>query len=270
MTGAKRKDPVIKKHPSSTFTRASVRSKSPIVDDAELLQLSEESRALLHLIENKFETKINELISILDAKDEKIEHLERENATLKRDLNGVLERVDNLEVDGRQCDIILSGDSVPVGAVGENTSGVASTVLKTMLKYNLRPDSICSAYRLGKPPSIERPDRRNILLRLSSEKEKDDIIGSGRSVKPTGLYINENLTPLRAGILYSLRKLKKKHPERIEHCGSIRGRCYVWLKFNGDRARNRKVFINSNAALQNFIVNELKLNFDEVLSDIQM
>ena len=273
MTGTKKKDPVVKKQVSSSplplITRTTRRTQSPIVADAELSHLTEENRTLFHLMENKFESKFNELINILHAKEAKIEKLERENTTLKMNMDGMLERLDGLEMEwmGRQTDVILSGESVPVGVTGEDTSAVATTTLRTLLNYSLPTESISSAYRLGKPPVVGRPDKRNILLKLSTERIKDDIVWSGRSVKPPGLYINENLTPLRAGLLYSLRKLKKKCPDRIDHCGSIRGKCYIWLKFGGDRSRNRKLFINSKSALQDLIVKELQLDLDQAGTD---
>ena len=92
------------------------------------MQLSEESRAL-HLIETKLGTKFNKLIGILDAKEELIGNLQRENATLRSDMDGLRERLDNMEVNKQQCDVFLPGDYVPVGAAGENIGAVAATTL---------------------------------------------------------------------------------------------------------------------------------------------
>ena len=45
------------------------------------------------MIEYRFETKLNELFSILESKNEKMENLVRENATLKKSGEGILDRL---------------------------------------------------------------------------------------------------------------------------------------------------------------------------------
>ena len=67
-----------------------LRSHTSIVDAADYSQLSEESKTLLFILEDKFESKFNELINFFEAKNEKIQKLELENATLKRDMRGYI------------------------------------------------------------------------------------------------------------------------------------------------------------------------------------
>ena len=63
------------------------------MDRTDLMQLSEETKTVLHMIEYRFETKLNELFSILESKNEKMENLVRENATLKKSGEGILDRL---------------------------------------------------------------------------------------------------------------------------------------------------------------------------------
>ena len=268
MAGTKRKDINRSKQTSTPtlppITGRDLRSCSPIVNDVDNIQLSQESRNLLLVLENKFEAKFNELISILESRDEKIDQLQQENTTLKRDLGRALERLENLETGERRNDILVSGSALPLGNVGENTTAKVSNVLRTTLNYELPSETVMSTQRVGKPPAIGQPDKRKILLRLVDEKTKEDLLRSCRLVKPTGLFLNDNLIPSRAEILYCLRKLKIKCPGKIEHCGSVRGRVYVWLKSHNGRSANKKLFINSYSALEDVFVTELDVDLSDV------
>jgi len=266
MTGTRRKE-ISNSKQTSTLPPANdrlLRSRSPIVDGTDRDNLSEESRTLLFMLEAKFDSKINELIGLLRAKDEKIEKLEQENANLRRDIGRIVERVDNLETGERRADIIVSGDVLPIENVGENLQRITIDLLKSSLNYELPNSAILSASRLGKPPSADRAAKRNILLKLSGEHIKEDILKSCKSVKPVNLYINENLTPLRAEVLYSLRKLKRKYPMKIEYCGSVRGRVYFWMKLENGQSRNRKLYVDSLTNLEDLCERELNVDISEV------
>ena len=80
---------------------------------------------------------------------------------------------------------------------------------------------------LVKKIPTDTSDRRNILMKLSNLDTKNDLILSCKRAKPNGLYVNEDLTPVRAKILYTIRQAKKKLPHKIAGHGSINGRVTV-------------------------------------------
>lgn len=268
MTGTRRRETAKSKQISTPtlppISGRDMRSRSSIIDGVDDMQLSQESKNLLFVLESKFESKFNELISTLESRDGKIEQLQRENATLRRDLNRTLERLENLETGQLRNDVLISGGALPVGNVGENTTAVAASILRTTLNYKLPNEAVISTQRLGRPPATGQPDKRKILLKLTNEQTKEDLLRSCRSVKPSGLFINDNLIPSRAGILYCLRKLKARCPDKVEHCGSIRGRVYLWLKSSNGHSMNRRIFINSYSALEDLCAAELNVDLADI------
>jgi len=228
-----------------------LRSHSPI-GRSEYTELSEENKTLLMLFENKIETKFSELIGILEGKEEKIRSLEQVNITLKRDMRKMSDRIEYLETYERRNDVILSGTALPVRNQGENTGQVAADLLLSALKYRLPMENVVAAYRLGRPPISQHPDKRNIMLKLSSEHLKNDILNACKKVKPPKLFIGENLIASRSSILYSLRQMKKKYPDKIEFCGSRNGRVFLWIKSAGGKPPNHRVFVNTQSEMQDF------------------
>ena len=175
-----------------------------------------------------------------------------------------MERLESLETGERRNDIFIAGNTIPVSNVTENTTAVVTSVLKAKLNYELPAEAVLSTKRVGKPPAAGQPDKRKILLKLASEPIRDDLLNSCKRVKPPGLFLNDNLIPTRAEILYCLRKLKMRCPDKIEHCGSFHGKVYLWLKAGGRRSASKKLFINSFSALEDFCSVELSVDLTEI------
>lgn len=223
--------------------------------------LSEEVKIIVTMLSDK----LDRIIERLDERDEKINELEIENATLRRDLTRLEERLDDIENNERKCDVILSGDAVPVASAGENTQTIGVELFKRRINYNLPMDSILTAYRVGSKPATQAPDRRNILMKLKSHEVKSDIMQACRTSKPSGLFVKENLTASRSKILFSLRQLRKKCPDRIDYCGSRDGRVFIWTKPADGRGNNKKIFINSLAILRKLCNDEFGVDYAELM-----
>ena len=94
----------------------------------------------------------------------------------------------------------------------EDCIKIAGSIIKTKLKIIVKLADIVSVLRIGKKPESQRPDRRNIIVKLRDMEIKIDIIVSCRSKKPNNLFVNENLIPKGSSVLYNLRRAKKKFP----------------------------------------------------------
>jgi len=104
---------------------------------------------------------------------------------------------------------------------------------------------VITAYRLGSKSASQASDRRSILVKLRDGEIKNDILQACRTTKPARLFVGDNLTPIRASILYALRQVKKKCPDKLEYCGSRDGRVFIWIKSAGASGRNQKMSINT-------------------------
>ena len=101
------------------------------------------------------------------------------------------------------------------------------------------------------------------MVEVRARQAKTDVIQACRTMKPTNLYVNDDLIPVRSKILFALRQLKKSRTERISYCGSIDGRIYIWLKPLNTSAPNQKVFINTIDKYIKLCNDELRVNPNE-------
>lgn len=246
--------------PPKIKTRSGGLGVTELTEDDDPSGLSAESKLIYSLLSSKLE----KIMDRLEMKDEKIEKLEIENATLRKNLSKLEDRVDNIESRERCCDVILSGNSVPNEKLGENLKQICIDLLRTNLKHVASTDAIVSAYRLGTSSPMRNHGSRNILVKFGERGLKVDLISACRRVQPDGLYIRENLTPAKSSILYSLRQVKRKS-DRIEYCGSQDGRVFVWLKPTDGQGRNNKVYINNTDTFGRFCSDELDLNPDNFM-----
>ena len=125
-------------------------------------------------------------------------------------------------------------------------------------------EDVASAYRVGPRPISQRSDTRRTVVKLRSRELRNEIIQICKSVKPTDLYINENLTPTRSRIVRVLRQQKRCHAPMIAGCGSMGGRVYVWIKPSDSTGKSAKFFVNTWNKLQEFCEKILKTQLDEL------
>ena len=227
--------------------------------DCDLTKLSEESKILLSVLTDKLDTAVKEIVNKSRERDEKIEALANELSKVKQENILLRNRLDDVESLQRADSVILSGVNIPECKSGEDCAAIVCSTLEKF-KLVINKNMITTAYRLGGVPKSQGPDKRKIMIKLSSIADKKHILDNFRTVKPDGLFANENLTRSRASILYSLRQAKKRMPGKVLSCGSTDGRVYVWLKAPDLNSRNVKIYVNDHEKLQEICTKVLEIS----------
>lgn len=225
--------------------------------DEDLKGLSEEGRTIVTLLSNKLDKIVSEFTEMISNKDARINKLEGELTEMKQNMGELIERVDHMEARERKDIIVISGDGICALSTEENTAHRACEIIKNKLNYNISIDAITSAHRAGQKLPTQGADNRNIIVKLGRPGAAGDILRASRTIRPPNFYVNESLTPLRSKVLYSLRRIKKQHPETLAACGSHDGKVYAWVKSSNPAARNTKVFLNSEKQLNDFCMRTL-------------
>lgn len=86
-------------------------------------------------------------------------------------------------------------------------------------------------------------------------------------MKPADLFINGNLTPNRAKIVSTLRRIKREKPSHVSAVGSRDGRVFAWLKLPNSKASGVKRTFNSMKDVEK-VCDDLNLNFAELLGHV--
>ena len=105
------------------------------------------------------------------------------------------------------------------------------------------------------------------MVKLVDGDLKGDILSSCRTAKPQDLFANDDLTPLKASILYALRQAKKRFPMKIGGCASRDGRVFAYLRPPNPSARDQRIFIDSMIKLEELCTAELNISSSELLGN---
>jgi len=202
------------------------------------------------LLSKRFDALENKL----EAKGSRILELEQDVGQLKHELADLTEQLDEVRSSNLLGELVLSGENLPAATADENISVVASDLITNALRCTIRPSDICSAFRSGRKLANQAPDRRPIRIRFSRPDLAGDVLRTCKTVKPSGLYVNEWLTPVRARMLTALRHARRSFPETVAACGSHSGRVFVWLKAPGSNGRSSKLFFDSERKFNDFCV----------------
>ena len=231
----------------------------------DLSKLSEEGSLIVEIIMEKFDKLSQDITSKIEANQEKFDEMEREIRSLKNDNSEVRERLDGIEARERNDSVIISGAQLPKVTPDENPVGVSLDMFERVLKLKTNKENIRHAYRIGKSKSLS-DDRRSILVKFTDVDMRNDIVAACRTVKPPGIYVNENLIPVRAEIFSVLRHAKRRYPTQVAAVGTRNGDIYVWLKSpNGER--NQKLFLNTKSKLADFCENTLHISVANLTSE---
>lgn len=209
-------------------------------------------------------SKLDVIMERLNSIDTRFLESEKENKNLKQKVSELEERVEHLEAAHRRDNIILSGNLLAELPNGDDCSGTVVDLLKRSVNYVLDRSKLLTAYRLGSKPSNQSADRRNVLVKLAEHDMKRDIIAAFRTVKPSSLYVNDDLTPLKASILFTIRQAKKKLPDRVAGCGSRDGRVYILFRSPNPNARHQRVFVRSEQQFDELCVKTLGMTSEEI------
>ena len=221
--------------------------------------LSSDGKIMFKLLSEKLDSIIVEL----KQRDIKIENLEKENRELKAKLHKTESRLDSLEANERLNNVVLSGRSLSTVKADLPSQGVIG-LLRGRMQYELAPENILSVYRLGARTPAQAEDSRKIMLKLRDQQQKIDLLAACRRVKPTDMYANDDLTPIRSNILFNLRHAKRRSDGKIVSCGSIDGKVYAYIKPSSPMARNQRMFINDVEKLEELCTRHLGISITEL------
>ena len=233
-----------------------------VLDYSDLTQIvpsTKDAKAFFPAVITFFQTMEGKFIEMLDSmktdfrvtlqeKDRKIDGLEKEVQSMKKQLLQLEERVEDNDSYERRDTLIFSGPAVPSTSTNEECSEIIRETLRTKLNVNMPKENISIAHRHGK-------DKKNIIVKFCQRSSKLDILSSVKSVRPPNLFISESLTPQRQTIAYVLRKAKRDFPDIVAGSCTIEGRNFVWVKPpnpHAPGAKNLKVNVSTYTRLQDF------------------
>ena len=142
--------------------------------------------------------------------------------------------------------------------------------MKNKLSVTFKPTDIVKSQRIGKKPISQAIDKRSLLVKLSGNELKNDLLAACRAVKPNNFYISENIIRKRSTILYKIRQAKKKFPKIISGCNTINMKVYAWIKPPNPSAPNARDFrmaINSEEKFSEFCRNVLNTSPSSFVSN---
>lgn len=229
--------------------------------------LSEDGRLIVEAISTHFEVLRKELSvhldlmrkefhDLLEKKSKETDDLRVQVTTLRVQVTGLEERLDDTDAYERRDTIIFSGPAIPQVIKDEDCVKLICRVVDDKLHVKMSPSDISTAHRIGKKPETEI-DRRNIIVKLCRRDLKHDIIQACRTIKPD-LYVNESLTPVRNTIFYVLRKIKKDFPTKIAGCNTSEGKVYAWVKAKKADDKDDRILVNSLLKLEDICTKIVK------------
>ena len=215
-------------------------------------QLFESFRSML---DGKFDEFKRDFTSMFKEKNDLIDAMKCEMDGLKQRVSKLEENIDNQDAYERRDTLVFSGKCLPQPKNIENCSQIIIDTVREKLQINLDPNDISVAHRYGAKNASQRPDNRGIIIKLCRRDTKVALVSASRNLKPSDLFINECLTPLRQTIAYVLRKAKREFPTIISGTSTLDGKNFVWVKPPNSAAAGAKDFrhgINSHARLVEF------------------
>ena len=237
-----------------------------VINDGNQLDDSGTITYIAQLFDEKFSKFKQEILTEISSRDEKIEALELRVVSLERIVCDLAERLEDGEASNRSSEFIMSGESIATADATENSTVFVRNILKGKLNYELGAQSILLSKRLGVKPTNQGPDKRKILVKVKTDEERDDILRACRTIKPNGLYLNDNLTQGRSKIMYALRQAKRRKPNVLSGCGSQKRRVFAFVKAPDQTHRGQKIFLNTWEKFVIFCQKTLELEADSLVS----
>ena len=152
--------------------------------------------ALLRGLASTLTTTFNELIA---KKDDQI-------LALQARLTVVEERGDDLEQYSRRNTVRIRGIAE---SANEDTDGLVKDLAARKLQVNIGDVDIDRSHRVGRRSDEREANGRDIIVRFTSHNTKSAIMRNARKLKGTRLFINEDMTKIRATMAWEARCLKR-------------------------------------------------------------
>ena len=122
----------------------------------------------------------------------------------------------------------------------ENTDSLVCQMAKEHLGYDLQPHHIDRSHRIGKqrnPRDSGGPvPPRPVIVKLTSYKYRQTLIARRKSLKNTGMGIQEDLTEYNSKLL----KEAQQHV-KVQAAWSVDGRIFVILHGSGQRTQKKLI-----------------------------
>ena len=177
---------------SKPATRTATSSDRLDMDISQFNKLNANEKIIVKLLSSKIDDITKRFEIELQKRDEKIHDLEAEIKVCKSSYEKLENRFDDQEATSRGDSLIISGNDIPSVNGSENCSGVVHNLMRNKLKLSISEENIYSAHRIGKPPTSQKPDKRNILVKMKSEEIVQEVVRCSKKIRPNSLFFSEN------------------------------------------------------------------------------
>ena len=155
---------------------------------------------------------------VISGLSEQIKSLTEENADFRKENIDLKARIDKLEAATEAAEQYSRRNCIRVSGIpeenNENTDDIVLDVARAM-DVNLDVEEIDRSHRIGKPKSTKP---RDIIVKLATFRVRQRLLKNRKNLKTSmfdggrfkGVYVNEDLTKFRSGILFDARKLTKE------------------------------------------------------------
>ena len=188
-------------------------SKTKLDDNSLELLADKLEYRIKHALESTLHSSIQTIVDgVISGLTTKINSLETENNTHRKDIVSLEKRVQTLETQRDADDQFSKRNFLRISGVeestGENPDSLVMNICNT-LKTGLSFDDIDRCHRVGKP---KENGSRDILVKFISYRTRQKLYIKRTDLKKTehglrGTYINEHLTQKRSKLLFEARKL---------------------------------------------------------------
>ena len=165
--------------------------------------------------------KIADLLKAMQIKDQKIEALEFT-------VTGLVSKVEELEQYSRIDNVIISGLHVSAASYARAAGGadeegglttndsVEIQVIKFFgdkMNVTVAPSDISACHQLPTTRKVgsERTQKKNIIVKFTNRKTKDEILRNGKLLKGSQVYVNEHLTKKTGDLAKLARDLRREN-----------------------------------------------------------
>lgn len=151
----------------------------------------------------KMDKNYTEMQGEIATLKEELEISRKDNEDMKR-------KIDDLENRSRRDNIVVHGICEATGEKWDDTEKKLCKTLSEKLSISVNADSFQRVHRIGKWNKKGRP----IVALCTSYKTKTAIMNAAKDVKPKGLYVNEDYSPMVRSARQQLNPLRKLNRER--------------------------------------------------------
>ena len=239
--------------------------------------LSPDAQLIITYIQEEFikmKTELREeMAAMFGPKLKEVDELKTQVMELNSKVSKLETLIDEADQYERRDCLLLSGPALPIATTGENCKNLVQNLIRSECDVNIDVSDISTAHRIGKRPLSQQPDKRSIIVKFCRRDTKDDVYRSSkRRARPQQLYVNESLSPTRKTIYYTLRQIRRAHPELLAGCSTFDGKIYAYTKAStsdGQQQRDRRHLIITLETLKKFCAEHIKKPIETFLNNYQ-